>query len=95
MERVDLTRVHGETRHDRWRHGWEYGPFVTHVAVGELDDGRWFAERHGRAAGICARARACTPVRTPSGTRGLRPGGGCGPSAASGSARKLDGRCPR
>lgn len=50
MERVDLTQLDGKTRHQAWRHGWVYGPFVTHVAVGELTDGRWFAERYGRAA---------------------------------------------
>ena len=50
MERVDLVLVHDKVRRQRWRNGWEHGPFVTHIAVGELGDGRWFAERHGRAA---------------------------------------------
>lgn len=50
MERIDLAQVHGKTRVARWRRGWEFGPYVTHVAVGFLDDGRWFAERHGRTA---------------------------------------------
>ena len=50
MERVDLTRLDGNTRHQTWRRGWVYGPFVTHICVGELADGRWFAERYGRAA---------------------------------------------
>lgn len=52
VERIDLTRLDGKTRHQTWRHGWVYGPFVTHVAVGELADGRWFAERYGRAASV-------------------------------------------
>jgi hypothetical protein len=50
MERVDLAQVHGKTRHERWRNGWEQSPFVTFVEVGELGDGRWFAERVGRGA---------------------------------------------
>lgn len=45
-----MTQLDGKTRHWTWRHGWVYGPFVTHVVVGELADGRWFAERYGRAA---------------------------------------------
>jgi hypothetical protein len=52
VERIDLTRLDGKTRHQTWRRGWVYGPFVTHVAVGELADGRWFAERYGRAASV-------------------------------------------
>jgi hypothetical protein len=50
VERVDLTWEDGKTRLERWRHGWAQGPFVTHVGVGQLADGRWFAERTGRAA---------------------------------------------
>jgi hypothetical protein len=52
VERIDLAQVYGKTRHQAWRRGWVYGPFVTHVAVGELDDGRWFAERYGRDASV-------------------------------------------
>lgn len=52
MERVDLARVHGKTRHQIWHNGWPLGPFVTHVCVGELADGRWFAERYGRNASV-------------------------------------------
>jgi hypothetical protein len=50
VERLDLTRVHGKDRLTTWRNRWDQGPFVTHVCVGTLDDGRWFAERYGRAA---------------------------------------------
>lgn len=50
MERVDLAQVHGKTRHERWHNGWQLGPFVTFVEVGQLDDGRWYASRYGRGA---------------------------------------------
>lgn len=50
MERIDLTWLDGKTRHQRWRHGWVYGPYVSHIEVGELADGRWYAECTGRAA---------------------------------------------
>jgi hypothetical protein len=75
MERVDLTRVHGKTRHQRWRHGWEYGPFVTHVAVGELDDGRWSVALPSR--------RRPTPPR---GTMSTITATQCGARAASSAA---------
>lgn len=50
MERVDLTRVHGKTRHGLWRNRWALSPFATFVGVGQLEDGRWYAERYGRGA---------------------------------------------
>lgn len=50
MERIDLVHEYGLTRHQRWRTGWEWGPFCTHVEVGQLRDGRWYAQRYGRAA---------------------------------------------
>jgi hypothetical protein len=52
VERLDLTGVHGKDRLAMWRNRWDQGPFVTHVGVGKLDDGRWFAERYGRAASV-------------------------------------------
>jgi hypothetical protein len=50
VERVDLTQLDGKERHQTWQTRWVYGPFVTHICVGELADGRWFAERYGRGA---------------------------------------------
>lgn len=50
MERIDLVHVYGKTRHQRWRHGWALGPYVTHIEVGELADGRWYVECTGRGA---------------------------------------------
>jgi hypothetical protein len=50
VERIDLTRLDGKERHELWHNGWPLGPYVTHVCVGQLADGRWFAERYGRAA---------------------------------------------
>jgi len=50
MERVDLVWQDGVTRHQRWRHGWELGWRATHVTVGQLADGRWFADRTGHGA---------------------------------------------
>lgn len=52
MERIDLTRVDGKVRHATWSTRWALGPFATFVCVGELDDGRWFAERYGRGASV-------------------------------------------
>jgi len=50
VERVDLVREFGKTQHQRWRDGWSDGPLVTYIAVGQLADGRWYAERYGRGA---------------------------------------------
>lgn len=50
VERLDLTWLFGKTEHQRWHAGGLYGPFATVVAVGQLADGRWYAERHGRGA---------------------------------------------
>jgi hypothetical protein len=50
VERVDLVRTYGRTRVRAWRNGWVQSPRVTVVTVGRLADGRWYAERHGRAA---------------------------------------------
>lgn len=50
MERIDLTYEHGVDRLLSWNNGWIWGPFVTVVTVGRLADGRWFAQRYGRAA---------------------------------------------
>lgn len=47
---MDLTWQYGKTRVASWRHGWRDGPFTTVVSVGRLADGRWYAQRHGRAA---------------------------------------------
>lgn len=52
MERIDLTRLDGKERHATWRNRWPLGPFATFVSVGELEGGRWFAERYGRAASV-------------------------------------------
>jgi hypothetical protein len=50
VERVDLVHEHGKAVHQRWHHGWELGWNATYVAVGQLADGRWFADRVGRGA---------------------------------------------
>lgn len=50
MERVDLTQVHGLDRRARWHNGWQWGPFVTFIEVGQMPDGRWYANRTGRGA---------------------------------------------
>jgi hypothetical protein len=48
VERIDLTgQLHAEQQ--RWRNGWEWGPFVVFVAVGQMADGRWYADWYGRA----------------------------------------------
>ena len=52
VERVDLTWLDGKTRHQIWGTRWPLGPFATHVCVGQLADGRWFAERYGRDASV-------------------------------------------
>ena len=51
MERVDLDHEYGKVRHQRWGNGWEWGPYATHIEVGQLADGRWYAWRYGRYAG--------------------------------------------
>lgn len=47
---MDLTWEYGKVRLCRWTTGWSHGPFTTTITVGRLRDGRWYAERHGRAA---------------------------------------------
>jgi hypothetical protein len=43
VERLDLTGVRHAER-QRWRNGMEWDPKATKVAVGELPDGRWYAQ---------------------------------------------------
>jgi hypothetical protein len=50
VERIDLTWLDGKERYQTWASRWSLGPFATHVCVGQLADGRWFAERYGRGA---------------------------------------------
>lgn len=50
MERIDLTYEYGRRCEQSWANGWVQSPFLTVVSVGQLADGRWYAERSGRAA---------------------------------------------
>ncbi|MBQ1047840.1 hypothetical protein KBX50_05125 [Micromonospora sp. C51] len=52
LERGEEIRVWehpGAVRVQRWRSGHPTGSDCLHVAVGQLPDGRWFAERGTRA----------------------------------------------
>lgn len=46
---MDLLDQYGGEVVQTWRTGWVQGPFTTAVSVGRLADGRWYAERSGRA----------------------------------------------
>lgn len=43
MERIDLAR-HRSALRARWRNGGEWDRQATKIAVGELPDGRWYAQ---------------------------------------------------
>lgn len=49
MERVDITRIRHAER-QRWRAGGEWDEAAPKVAVGELDDGRWYVRRYAGPA---------------------------------------------
>ena len=47
MERIELTYEYGMRRTRRWERGPGGTAFVVQVIVGQLADGRWFAQRSG------------------------------------------------
>lgn len=51
MDRVDLAREYGKTRHGRWHlDGVPYWQ-EAHVNLGQLADGRWYADHTGIPGG--------------------------------------------
>ena len=52
MERVDLAHENGKAPEQSWISGGPQSPFRSTVRVGQLADGRWYAERVGRAASV-------------------------------------------
>jgi hypothetical protein len=52
VERIDLMRQVGGEVVQTWRTGWVQSPFTTAIRVGRLADGRWYAQRAGRAMSL-------------------------------------------
>lgn len=53
MERIDLTHTYGVDRQRCWRNGATAAPHTVRVTVGQLGDGRWFADLSGEPDGAC------------------------------------------
>jgi hypothetical protein len=47
---------HRHAERQRWRNGDEWDESAAKVAVGELDDGRWYVRRYGPDVVACAYA---------------------------------------